>query len=628
MCGIVGVRRFDGAPVPETLLRAMTAKLSHRGPDGVGYWTHGSIGLGHRRLSIIDVAGSLQPMSSHDGHCHVTFNGEIFNYQALRKQLHYPFRTHGDTEVLLALFHAGGPSGVERLQGQFAYAAYDQRSDDLWLFRDRLGVLPLYYYEDAEMLAFASEVKGLVPALPRPLSVDESSLGDYLGQRAVPAPHTLFKGIRKLRQAHGLRVGPRAVGELRRYWSMPAVTSGPDDPAAAVDAVAGALVASVESALVADVPVGSYLSGGVDSSLIVAIMSKLRHGEGVETFSAGFGDDRHDELPYAREVSRLLGTTHHEVTVTPSDFESLWRLLTWHRDAPVSEPADVAVFKLASLARQHVKVVLSGEGSDELFAGYPKYRFAPMAAVADWIPTAVRTPLFGGLERLLPARAGQLRIALRAMAAGNSDERTQAWFAPFTEAERLALLGHARRHGQPDVLSAASGDLVRRMLYVDCHGWLADNLLERGDRMSMAASLELRPPFLDHRMVELAFSLPTSVKVRKGRTKWVVKEVARQYLPDTIVDRRKVGFRVPLDTWFRGHLRELAFDLLLSPQSFVGAVLDRSVVKELLESHERGRRNEEIRIWTLLCLEVWHEVFFGGDTPSRPVVVGGAGPVG
>lgn len=621
MCGVVGVRRFDGRPVHESLLRDMSGLLAHRGPDGEGYWTERGVGLGHRRLSIIDLTGSTQPMASVDDHCHLVFNGEIFNYQQLRAGLNYPFRTQGDTEVVLALAHADPSTSAEPLVGQFAYASYDRRTEELWLVRDRLGVLPLYYYRDASVLAFASEIKALVPALPRPLSVDEVSVGDYLAQRSVPAPHTLFEGVRKLPQGHHLRVLPDGRTALHRYWSIPRPGSvpgvSPPTAAEAVDRVAEGIERSVSSCMVSDVPVGAYLSGGVDSSLIVAIMTALRRGSGVETFSAGFGDARHDELPYARAVSELLGTRHHEVSVTPGDFEALWRKLTWHRDAPISEPADVAVYRLASLARQHVKVVLSGEGSDELFAGYPKYRFARLASAGDLVPPGLRQPLFGALQRLLPARAGTLRIAARAMSASSADERLQAWFAPFTEQERIALLGGSHRHGQPGVLVAAEGDVVRRMLYVDCHGWLADNLLERGDRMSMAASLELRPPFLDHRLVELAFGLPTEFKLRDGTTKWVVKEVARRYLPDQIVDRRKVGFKVPLDDWFRGHLREMSCDLLLSPDSFVGGICDRAVLRSLLDSHQSGRRNEEIRLWTLLCLEVWHQTFFGDGNRTR-----------
>lgn len=615
MCGIVGVARFDGQFVAETLLHSMAARLEHRGPDDEGYWVDGSVGFGHRRLSIIDVAGSHQPMATPDGRFHLTFNGEIFNYQELRGRLKYPFRTGGDTETILATHVARGANAPNEFNGQFAYALHDRHDGSILLVRDRLGVLPLYYVIDDQRLAFASEVKALIPALSSPLSVDQRSLGDYLAHRSVPAPFTLFAGVRKLPQGHSLRVAPDGTTDSTRYWSIPSAGSQVVTDERAVAMVSDALEQSVEAALVADVPVGAYLSGGVDSSLIVALVRRARGASGVETFSAGFVDSRSDELPYAREVSRYLGTSHHEVIVSPQDFLDLWHRLTWHRDAPISEPADVAVFRLAELARQHVKVVLSGEGSDELFGGYPKYRYARWAQVADVVPAGVRQPFFTALQRLLPRSATRPRVLVRALAASTATDRLESWFAPFTVDERIELLGNQDRHGQAAV-TRAEGDVVRRMLFVDCHGWLAENLLERGDRMSMAASLELRPPFLDHRVVELAFALPSRVKVRRGQTKWVVKQVARQYLPETIVDRRKVGFRVPLDAWFRDGLQDMAWDLLLGPQSFVGDVTDSAVLRALLESHRSGRRNEEIRIWTLLCLEIWHQVFFRAT--SRP----------
>jgi asparagine synthase (glutamine-hydrolysing) len=610
MCGITGVIRFDGAPVDVAILDAMVDRLVHRGPDDRGTWTDGSVGFGHARLSIIDVDGSPQPMASTDDASHITFNGEILNFKELRTGLAYPFRTNGDTEVLLALHLAHGEDMLAQLRGQFAFAIHDAAEQRVVLARDHVGILPLYWYQDESLLAFASEVHALVPALPQRLAVDETSIADYLARRAVPAPHTLFAGIRKVRPGHRLRVGLDGHVDESPYWTLPPAGEVPTDAVTAVERVARAVTVAVERNLVADVPVGAYLSGGVDSSLIVAVMSALREGAGVETFAAGFADERFDELPHAREVSTQLGTTHHEVTVTAQDFATLWPRLARHRGAPVSEPADVAVFRLAELARQSVKVVLSGEGSDELFAGYPKYRYARLAQPITAVPSRVRSPSLDRLERVLPAAASRPRTMLRALAGRDENEVLESWFAPFTGAERRRLLGRADGYGQRDVVARARGDVVRRMLYVDCHGWLADNLLERGDRMSMAASLELRPPFLDVDLVELAFSLPTAVKVRNGVGKWVVKEVARRYLPDAIVDRRKVGFRVPLDAWFRAGLRDMAHDLLTGPSSFVGGLMDKAAVRELLATHESGRRNEDIRIWTLLSLEVWHREFF------------------
>ena len=626
MCGIVGIVRFDGRPVDPATISAMTEQIVHRGPDDRGVWVDGPIGFGHRRLSIIDLAASLQPMASNDERLHVVFNGEILNYREVRGQLRYPFRTSGDTETLLAAFDAWGPSFVEYLAGQFAFAIHDRNDGSVWLYRDRLGILPLYYYLDDDQLVFASEIKALFPALPCRPEVDQQGLAAYLAHRSVPAPGTLFAGVRKLKPGHRLHVTASGVASIDRWWSVPDVDAEETVSAETATAlVADALRASVERNLVADVPVGSYLSGGVDSSLIVALMTELVGSEKVHTFSAGFGDPELDEVHHALRVSEHLGTIHHEVTVTTDDFERLWPRLTWHRDAPVSEPADIAVFRLAELARQHVKVVLSGEGSDELFAGYPKYRFARAAAWAGMVPSPLRAVVIDPVERRLPFRFRRARVALRALRGENEAERLEGWFAPFTSLERAALLrGVDRRAGQD--IAVGRGDPVRRMLFADCHAWLADNLLERGDRMSMAASLELRPPFLDHQVVELAFSLPSNVKLRNGVTKWVVKQVARSVLPAEIVDRPKAGFRVPIATWFRGSMREMAFDSLLAPTSFVTEVFDRRVIEALLESHGSGLRNEDIRIWTLLCLEVWHQQFRGhlagasSDMPSRSAV--------
>jgi asparagine synthase (glutamine-hydrolysing) len=600
--------RFDRQPVAEHVPRTMRDCLTHRGPDADGIWADGPVGLGHRRLSIIDLESSAQPMATPDGRLRVCFNGEILNYRQLRGELSYPFRTGGDTETLLAAHRVHGSAAMTRLRGQFAYAMYDADAEELLLVRDRLGILPLYYHVDERRIVFASEIKALLPALPDGPRVDTASLDDYLTLRSVPAPYTMFEGVRKLPAGHYLRIDRDGVASVSRYWSIPAASRTAVTPAAAVERLAEAMDEAVRDALVADVPLGAYLSGGVDSSLIVALMKRHRAGGPVETFAAGFGDPRFDELPYARQVSRLLGTRHHEVVLSPADFTDLWPRLTWHRDAPVSEPSDFAVSRLAELARRHVRVVLSGEGSDELFAGYPKYRVARGLAMPGRLPARWRVPAVGAVERRLPPAAARARIALRALAGRTEEDRIRAWFAPFTQAERHELVGRWARH--PRSPREHSGDLIRRMLADDVVSWLPDNLLERGDRMSMAASLEMRPPFLDHRLVELAFSLPSSVKVRRGVTKWVVKEVARRHLPAEIVDRRKVGFRAPMDTWFRGGLEEMAWDLLGAPNSLTSTVMDRAAVQRLLRRHRTGVANEEARIWPLLSLEVWHRTFF------------------
>ncbi|MFM8858258.1 MAG: asparagine synthase (glutamine-hydrolyzing) [Actinomycetota bacterium] len=606
MCGIAGILRTDGEPVdPGTLLK-MAALLRHRGPDDQGIWVEGPVGMAHTRLSIIDLQGSHQPMSDAPGLRHLVFNGEILNYRELRTQLPYPYRTHGDTEVLLAAYEHYGPVGVDRLRGQFAYAIHDFRNLELHLFRDRLGILPLYYYSNTHLFAFASEIKALLPVLRSP-SVDEDSLHDYLAQRSVPSPHTLVKGVRKLPQGHHLVVRPDGSYDVSPYWQLSVRSSvRAVSPGAAVGLVEEALKASVRESLVADVPVGVYLSGGVDSSLLTAMARREHPDQVLHTFGASFGDERHDERLWARKVADLNGTTHHEVVVTADDFLDNWPALSWHRDGPLSEPADVAVYRLAQLAREQVKVVLSGEGSDELFGGYPKYKHA---AATRWRGAVPVGGLLRWLENALPPSKARLRIAVRALSESSYDERMRGWFAPFTVDEINRVIGRISVRGVPGAYSSGEGDALRRMLYADTCVWLADNLLERGDRMSMAASLETRPPFLDYRLVELAFDLDSGLKLRERKTKWVLKQVAHRYLPADVVDRPKVGFKVPLDRWFRHGLRDMAFDLLSGPSSYVAQTFDRGAVKRLLDDHTGGYRDEESRIWTLLSLEVWYREF-------------------
>lgn len=617
MCGIAGVRRFDGRSVTPAALWAMAEVLSHRGPDESAVWAEEGIGMAHTRLSIIDLSGSHQPMHSADGRWTLIFNGEIFNYRQLRRDSSYPYTTDGDTEGLLAGLVEHGIDFVHRLRGQFAFAAYEHDSGTTHLVRDRLGILPLYYRMDPDALVYGSEVKAIYAGVDQSPRVDVHSLDAYLTGRAVPAPNTLFEGVKKLPPGCRAEIGPEGSVAVTRYWSPPPVDlSRRWTDSDAVEAVDSAVRDAVQAGLVADVPVGSYLSGGVDSSLIVAVMKDLRGSAPIHTFAAGFGDPRNDELPWARRVSEHVGTVHHEVTVGPQDFEQLWSKLTWHRDAPMSEPADTAVFRLAQLAREQVTVVLSGEGGDELFGGYPKYRLAQPMEWMDRLPRSPRVALVRWLDPHLDSRAARARVAFRVVGAASETERMQTWFAPFTAWERRDLLGGsspAREASDP----LAGIDAVDRMLRHDLASWLPDNLLERGDRMSMAASVELRPPLLDHQLVELAFSLPSSVKVRRGTTKWVLKEVARRYLPSEVVDRRKVGFRVPLDAWFRTNLRDSMWDRLTGTASFVGQTFNRKAVANLLTRHESGRFNEVARIWTLMSLEVWHEIFIRDELRAK-----------
>lgn len=603
MCGIVGL---VGAPASSGPLEAMVATLRHRGPDGQGTWRGDGVALGHTRLSIIDLAGSPQPMASPGGRWVIVFNGEILNYRELRERIAgWSWRSDGDTEVLLAAWARWGPACLPMLRGQFSFAVHDSETGETFLARDPMGILPLCWADVDGGTAFGSEQKAVVAAMAQRPGVDPDALHEYLGTRAVRAPRTLLQGVHKIRPGHVMRLTRDGVRRESPYGALPDETTARVSPTEAVDLVHDALLTSVRRNLVADVPVGAYLSGGVDSSLVVALVGAARQGVRTETFAAGFGDVRHDELPFARTVSEHLGTRHHEVLVDPASFDDECARLSAFRDAPLSEPADVAVHLLARTAREHVKVVLSGEGSDELFGGYPKHRFAVVTELAGLVPGSVRTPLLDAVERRLPLSQNRARIAARALAGRSLPERLDGWFAPFTVAERDRLMGRgANAAGRVSARHGVHG--LEMMLRHDQTGWLPDNLLERGDRMSMAASLELRPPFLDLDVVALARRLPASAKVRHGTGKWVVKEVARRYLPTSIVDRPKVGFRVPLDAWFREGLSAAVRDLV-APDSFVAGLLDVHEVRAVADAHLSGRRNEESRLWTLLSLERWGE---------------------
>lgn len=609
MCGIAGFR-YIGVEARQEWVQAMTDQLIHRGPDGSGSLLLDDVGLGHRRLSIIDLSHSSQPMSSIENRFHLTYNGEIFNYKELRSELEsrgVVFRTAGDTEVLLQVLAHWGREGLNRLNGQFAFALYDQKSHELMVCRDRMGILPLFYHFDGMRFSFASEIKALF-ALPWiDAELNHDAIERYLLTRSTKAPQSLFREIHKLEP--GTYIVLDGLGKLSktRWWQLPDPDYLVADECEVESLVKGALFDAVRARLVADVPVGAYLSGGLDSSLITALAARINE-KPVTCFVAGFGDRRFDEVPFAKIAADHCGLELEVVPLDPGDFISSYEKLTWNRDAPLSEPGDVAVYFIAQQAASKVKVMLSGEGADELFAGYPKHRIDKYLDFSQIMPSELRRKFVSVLERRLGSNSSRLRVAIRASSARTRHERWQSWFAPFTWYELRAMReGYGR---VPDELPEIDPDYINAMLRNDCDQWLSDNLLERGDRMSMAASIECRPPFMDHNLIELALRIPGAMKCNNHAGKLVLRKISEKMLPPSIIERRKVGFKVPVDEWFRGDMREYVWDHLLGANSFVSGYLSRNAIQDIYARHLAGK-NEELKIWTLLGLEVWKKTFLG-----------------
>ena len=620
MCGIAGwAAPAASAPEERTLLPMLEA-LRHRGPDGAGSCSFSAgqgawrVALGHRRLAIIDPDGSRQPMRDDAAGLALSFNGEIYNFRALRAELEghgHRFERDSDTEVLLRAYQQWGMQCVHRLRGAFAFAIWDAQKERLFLARDRFGEKPLYLHESAGALYFASEMKALLglPQISR--EVDLSAVWDYLAYRYVPGPRTLLQAIRKLPPA-SVAFWQRGHLQEMRYWTPPDKYPCPkgtgftdqDTPAAFLEKLGEA----VELQMVSDVPFGAYLSGGLDSSIVVALMT--RHCAKVKTFSVGFSGDRDSELAHAAHVAEQFGTEHHELEIGPQEFIDHLPQLVAARDAPVSEPSDIAIFLLSREAGRTVKMVLTGEGSDEVLGGYRKHVAESLAWMYWSVPRQLRR-LAAPLAQQLPLRFRDLKIAVASLTCEDWRERYVRWFGAMDfrqrrELSRLRVPEREMRDDLPpfDVHPGASA--LRKVLYFDQTSWLPDNLLERGDRMTMAASVEARVPFLDHKLVEFVSTLPDHWRVDELRRKRVLREVARAFLPAEIPARRKVGFRVPVTEWFSGGLREYLYDHLRSSDSLTRGYYHAPALDRVLDEHTRGVTTHDKLLWTLLTLEVWH----------------------
>ena len=630
MCGIAGFAFTDPRhPVDGELLGRLTSVLRHRGPDADGFHLGPGVGLGHRRLSIIDLATGDQPIYNETRSITVVFNGEIYNFPELARELEargHSFVTRSDTETIVHAYEEFGLEFVNRLRGMFAFALWDEPSRRLVLARDRVGKKPLYYYADPERLVFGSEIKALLQDSSIKRRISPEGLSDYFTFGTIPAPGTVFQDIQQIPPAH-LLIWERGRARLQEYWDVVFGRTGPATPGAASEAFSALFDEAVGMRMVADVPLGAFLSGGVDSSAVVASMAR-QSTRPVVTTSVGFAERTHSELEHARTVAQALGTEHHEVLVKPDAIRDLPRLI-WHLDQPFADSSALPTYHVSRAARERVTVALSGDGGDELFAGYQRrygvHRLEQR--LRRLIPGPVRRRVLAPLARIYPRSdliPRPLRFKLMLSNLGQSFEA--AYFSDmsrFLTDEKQALctpefLAQARHH-DPFAGFARHFERVRgadplsRVLYVDFKTWLANDILVKVDRMSMACSLEVRSPLLDHKIVEFAASLPPELKFRGSVSKYLLKRHVAARLPAAAVHRRKQGFEPPVATWLRGELREMACDLLFSTRAAQRGYVRPAAVRRIWDAHQSGYRNHASQLWALMVLELWHRQYI--DTP-------------
>jgi asparagine synthase (glutamine-hydrolysing) len=638
MCGICGIVTGDSSIIPDrTLVERMRDLIAHRGPDGAGLYLAPGVGLGHRRLSIVDVAHGQQPMYTEDRRFVIVYNGEVFNHPALKPELEAAgvrYRTHSDTETVLHLYERLGARAVERMRGMFAVAIWDSLERRLFLARDRYGVKPLYYVHRPDgTLIFGSEIKALLPALDDRVILNRAALPDFLANHAPSGEATLFAGIMRLPPGHTLTWENGRIS-IRQYWDVHFADAleapPPASPAerAIVDEYRQRFTEAVRLRLMSDVPLGMFLSGGIDSAAITATMATLVK-EPIRTFSVAFAEREANELEYARLVAAAFHTEHREVVVTPAEFFAELPRLLWHEDEPVAHPSSIALYFVSRLASRHVKVVLTGEGSDETLAGYNRYPVTEYNArlghiYRRYLPGFVRR----GVSRVLDALPATSHLRQRAsrtflMRGANLDELYFDNFAVFGRAAQHDLLvpelgaelasidpyaayhrALARVRGKP---------LVSQLLYADIKTYLHE-LLMKQDQMSMAASIESRVPFLDHPLTEWVAGLPQTMKLRGTTTKWILRQAMRGTLPARILARPKMGFPVPVGSWLRGAWRPLLSEYLTGPRARARGLFDADTVERLVSEHIRGVNHTE-RLWALLTFEIWARVFLDGEAP-------------
>jgi len=619
MCGIAGILDLEGHSSTDlSYIKRMADAMVHRGPDDEGFFVSGPIHLAHRRLSIIDISSGQQPMFNEGKSIVIVFNGEIYNHRHLRNVLEakgHTFRTHSDTECILHAYEEFGDKFETHLTGMFAFALWDIARRRLVLSRDRLGIKPLYYMIHRGRLIFASEIKAILIMKDIERRVDPDALAAYLSLRYVPGPKTMFKDIYKLQPGHTMVVQNGKV-TTRPYWELIFEETERDERQAA-EQLEALLSEVCQDHLMSEVPYGVFLSGGVDSSAVVAVLQKTLSDK-LRTFTVGYEHaDGLNEFDYADKVSRHIGTVHHKLTLQAQDFADWIPKLVWHLDEPVGDAACIPLYFLAKYAKKHATVLQSGEGADEIFAGYSIYK---KMEFMNGLQKGILSPLLTGLSRAVAPLAGDGKLARYLRLFGKPlEERYRGVSGHFMEGIREKLI-------KPGFFSASNENFaenfysqyygrvstehdLNRMLFVDTKTWLPDDLLIKADKMTMAASVELRVPFLDHRLVEFAARLPVSLKIGNGVTKYLLKKVMEPYLPREVIYRTKAGFPVPVSDWFKNGLNGLATEMLLDPKSHVSGFVDAGCLRMMLERHKAGVHDFSNELWGLLVLEFWFQTF-------------------
>jgi len=623
MCGICGIYNSKGTPIDRELLSRMTSIMRHRGPDGQGAYIAEGVGLGHRRLSIIDLEGGTQPISNEDDSLWVVFNGEIYNFVELRQVLEargHVFKTRSDTEVILHAYEAWGADCVNQFNGIFAFALYDAKDKSLLLARDHLGVKPLYYVNLGDKLLFASEIKALLQDTVCPREVDPKSLGELFTFRYVPSPNTLFRGIKKLTPGHWMRCNAQGI-EIKRYWRWtPQIITGRDE-LDLIEEYQSLLEDAVRLQLRSDVPVGLFLSSGVDSSALLAIMNQFVTTP-VRTFTIGFEDgEKTNETDDARQTARRFGSAHSEMIVSAKDYEQYFGRMQWDLEEPVGHEPAAAFYFVSKIASEKVKVVLTGQGADEPWAGYHRYIGVKLSGFYSGLPFFVTDSLRGLVGRL----SGSQRLKRGVAALDEPDILTRfTKIYSFYNAEMKEKLfqgwvkqelspdgdgygaKEALRHLQVDVRDL---DPLSQMLYIDTRASLPDDLLMVNDKTSMARSIEARVPYLDYRLIEFIETLPPNLKLKWFRGKHLHKKAVEKWLPKEVVYRKKKGFDNPIDKWLRGRMLDYVNDLLLGDGSGVGIYFNKDYIRQLVELHQEKREDYLRHLYLLISFELWHRQF-------------------